>query len=259
MTRRDIYVLMIALLIGFLFAMCFVNITNYKETFDKDIQLVVARYNERLEWLNTGPFDKYDHIIYNKSDNSDFKSNNRTKKVVALKNVGRESHTYLHHVIENYDHLADITVFLHGSTNMENKHKKAVRLLEEIQKKDQSVFIGVKHKSVKEELHDFKIDEYASTNTHNAQMNPEKQLEPAKIRPYGKWYEDRFGEKSIEYVSYSGIFSVDKRDILQHPKSYYETLIKELENSSNPEVGHYFERSWAAVFYPMKHSLFLEE
>ena len=30
----------------------------------------------------------------------------------------------------------------------------------------------------------------------------------------------------------------------------YDKLIKELEVSSNPEVGHYFERAWAAVFGP---------
>jgi hypothetical protein len=33
-------------------------------------------------------------------------------------------------------------------------------------------------------------------------------------------------------------------------------LIKDLETHSNPEVGHYFERGWAAVFYPMEHTEF---
>jgi hypothetical protein len=30
--------------------------------------------------------------------------------------------------------------------------------------------------------------------------------------------------------------------------------MKHLETSSNPEVGHYIERSWAAIFYPMNNT-----
>jgi hypothetical protein len=64
-----------------------------------------------------------------------------------------------------------------------------------------------------------------------------------------------FNNIIIHNVSYCGIFSVDKRDILQHSVEYYKKLITQLSNSSNPEVGHYFERSWCAVFYPMNNTL----
>jgi hypothetical protein len=47
-----------------------------------------------------------------------------------------------------------------------------------------------------------------------------------------------------------GIFAISKKDILQHPISYYETLIKDVDECSNPESGHFFERSWYALFYP---------
>jgi hypothetical protein len=43
--------------------------------------------------------------------------------------------------------------------------------------------------------------------------------------------------------------AVHKNDILRHPIQYYKDLIKELE-FTNPEVGHYFERSWIAIFKP---------
>ena len=39
---------------------------------------------------------------------------------------------------------------------------------------------------------------------------------------------------------------------------YYMDLIKDLDKSSNPEAGHYFERAWEAVFYPMTGANFIQ-
>ena len=77
----------------------------------KNIEIVISRYNENLEWLNYEPFNKYKNIIYNKGPNDDFCKTNNIK-VFNLENIGRCDHTYLFHIIENYDNLADITVFL---------------------------------------------------------------------------------------------------------------------------------------------------
>ena len=69
-------------------------------------QIVVARYNENIDWLNS----EKDHcIIYNKS-----KPLNIPNEII-LPNVGRESHTYLYHIIENYDNLSDKTIFFQGN------------------------------------------------------------------------------------------------------------------------------------------------
>ena len=38
--------------------------------------------------------------------------------------------------------------------------------------------------------------------------------------------------------------------IQQHPVEYYKRLRAMLENHSNPEVGHYIERAWGAIFWP---------
>jgi hypothetical protein len=43
------------------------------------------------------------------------------KKIVNLPNVGKCDHTYLYHIINNYNNLSKILVFLPGSINMENK------------------------------------------------------------------------------------------------------------------------------------------
>ena len=98
--------------------------------------------------------------------------------------------------------------------------------------------------------YNFQIEEYLSTETVNRSEGSEK-IQLSNIRPYGKWYESFFGENKSTYFCKNGVLSVSKEDIIKKPKSYYEQLIKEVE-TPNPEQGHYLERSWEAVFYPMK-------
>jgi hypothetical protein len=68
--------------------------------------LVVARYNESIKWLFR---DFTNCIIYNKGEKLNI--NNE----IILQNVGRESETYLQHIIKNYDNLSDITIFTQGN------------------------------------------------------------------------------------------------------------------------------------------------
>jgi hypothetical protein len=70
------------------------------------VELVIARYNEDILWLNKVKNMKI--TIYNKGkDNIDY-------KFIKLPNIGRESHTYLTHIINNYDNLLDTTIFCQG-------------------------------------------------------------------------------------------------------------------------------------------------
>lgn len=72
--------------------------------------LIIARFNESLEWVRLTNLPTVDRIfIYNKGEPLD------EHESVPLPNVGRESHTYTHHIIENYDSLADINCFVQGN------------------------------------------------------------------------------------------------------------------------------------------------
>ncbi|MGO8745389.1 MAG: DUF3431 domain-containing protein [Thermoguttaceae bacterium] len=68
-----------------------------------EMQLVVARYRENLDWLER--FRGIPTVAYDKGD---LRAEN------PLPNVGREAHTYLHHIVAHYDSLAPVTVFLQG-------------------------------------------------------------------------------------------------------------------------------------------------
>lgn len=64
--------------------------------------LIVARYQEDTSWLSDPRLNEFNILLYNKG---------KGKNGIKLENVGREAHTYLHHIITNYDKLADINVF----------------------------------------------------------------------------------------------------------------------------------------------------
>jgi Protein of unknown function (DUF3431) len=68
------------------------------------VEIVIAKYKEDVSW--TQRLTQH-YTIYDKSNDPIFYS-------YRLPNIGREPHTYLYHIIKNYDNLADITVFLQG-------------------------------------------------------------------------------------------------------------------------------------------------
>lgn len=70
------------------------------------LELVVARYHEDLAWLRRVPRN-FVVTIYDKSPAVGPAS-------LALPNVGREAHTYLHHLAERHESLAELTVFVQG-------------------------------------------------------------------------------------------------------------------------------------------------
>jgi hypothetical protein len=75
----------------------------------QDIEIVIARHDEDINWS-----DMYSSIrtVYDKpGKNGQHLSNSTAGKVVRIPNLGRESYTYLYHVVNNYYSLAEVTVF----------------------------------------------------------------------------------------------------------------------------------------------------
>ena len=101
---------------------------------------------------------------------------------------------------------------------------------------------------------DFEIDSWCSTDLANAAKNNESQLTPSKLRPFKKWFLYNFGNINAHHYNYNSVISIDKRDILKHRKFRYEKFLDELSVSSSPEVVHYMERSWGALFHPIQYT-----
>jgi hypothetical protein len=67
-------------------------------------QIVVARYKEDIDWLYCLGLP---YIIYNKGEDIDV-------PCIKLPNIGREAHSYLYHIVANYENLSNYTLFLQG-------------------------------------------------------------------------------------------------------------------------------------------------
>lgn len=67
-------------------------------------KVVISKYNEDIEWIKG---IKYDTIIYDKSENP-------IEGSIPRPNIGREAETLLYYIIEHYNNLPDITIFLQG-------------------------------------------------------------------------------------------------------------------------------------------------
>ena len=222
-----------------------------------NINIVVSRYNENLNWINSEPFNKYFITCYNKGNNDNFKINS-PHEIIKLNNVGKCDHTYLYHIINNYDNLSDYIIFLPGSNNINYKLVKSKNLINHIEFFGSLVNIGPYiESSIKNYFYNFKCDNYKTTDKNNYILNNESKTEKSKIRPFGKWYEHHFNNINVHFYTWWGIFAISKEIIHQHPKEYYEKFLNELCNSSNPEVGHYIERSWFAIFHPMTNCKFI--
>ncbi|RYF61410.1 MAG: DUF3431 domain-containing protein, partial [Cytophagaceae bacterium] len=72
------------------------------------LELVVAHYTENLNWLRNLPAGVH-KTVYTKSPEPVTEH-----QTLLLPNVGREAHTYLHHLVSRYDSLAEWTVFCQG-------------------------------------------------------------------------------------------------------------------------------------------------
>ena len=196
-----------------------------------DYQIVVARYNEDISYLSL--FNSI-MIIYNKGNN-DIPFNYNS---IILPNIGRESHTYLYHIINNYDNLANKTLFIQGKI----KDHKLLPMVEYFKPGD---FIGRKSK--------YNIDFLKHPIKHSGKYLKELingSLRRTNYTPY-EWL-NMVGINITELDDFEMVwganFCVSKELIHKKPKIFYEHLIKYVDYDINPEEGHIFERSWYLIF-----------
>lgn len=72
--------------------------------------LIVAHYNENLNWLTNIPKD-IKIYLYTKG-NSDINLYSENIEIIKLENIGNEQHTYFYHINKNYNNLEDIMYFI---------------------------------------------------------------------------------------------------------------------------------------------------
>ena len=74
----------------------------------KKYDIVISRYKENLDWIENFDDKIYNVKVYNKGGD-DIKF-----KFIKLNNIGREAHTWVHYIINNYHDLPEFVIFLQG-------------------------------------------------------------------------------------------------------------------------------------------------
>lgn len=215
-----------------------------------NIDCVIARFNESVSWIKKSEFGNVSRFfIYNKG--TPIKTPLPKNAIeIMVDNVGKCDHTYLHHIINNYDNLGDITLFVSGRADDSRKGPKILETMRLVNKTGNSVFIGFNMK-IPDDQRNFTLSNWLSSNPENQiGEGTITRLVPAKIRPFGKWFNYYWPGKKINLFTFQSIFAVHRNHIIQHPIDYYKQFYEEVNYDVNPEAGHYIERAWGMIFSP---------
>jgi len=230
--------------------------------------IVVSRFNEDITW--TKQFKNV--IIYNKG-NDDIDEYNPIK----LKNVGREGHTYYKYIYDNYEELADYTIFLQG-----NPFDHCPTIIEDITEiinnpkfnKEFQYFSNFILKMNMKNNYDTPIERIVDVENHTHKhqiIHPDsypnnmqywfgEKITTRKIKigyenyidlPFMSYYRFLFNTEPILYNNWFGsgaLFIVNKSAILRRPRELYKKIYSDLEYSKNPLEGHIIERFHPYIF-----------
>jgi hypothetical protein len=184
-------------------------------------EIVIAHYNEPLEWIKDIP-EGWRIVVYFKG-----KKPEPVEGVLyrELENVGRESHTYLYHIIANYDKLCDITVFTQADPFDHN-----IKFLEEL-------------KYVKEDISFRRLSRRGLL--HDEALYPH--LAGDK---YPEFFRETMGYDcdAMNFCFANAIFAVNKDVVQGRHLDFYRDLFTRLPQTLMPFQGHFIERMWARIF-----------
>ena len=225
----------------------------------RSVDLVIARYKEPLTWLEEYKDRGFKTVhIYNKSDKDIecpmFAKGSHTKcQVHNIPNVGVCDHTYLYHIVHNYDKLADVTIFTPGSADIEFKNSIldfTINRALETRNTVMNVFpfdIGAG-----EAMYKFTMETYPTAYKENRDGTDERvEQKLAEIRPFGAWYEANFPGEQPKAASFFGIMAIAKDHIHRKPKSFYENLMRQVGTDKFHEASHFVERAYPAMLHPL--------
>tara|TARA_B100000965_G_C19514204_1_gene723361 strand:+ start:384 stop:1109 length:726 start_codon:yes stop_codon:yes gene_type:complete len=202
--------------------------------------LIISRYNEDISWLEE--FVDFKIIIYNKGEKL---SNNNFSNIFEIPNVGRESHTWVYHIIKNYETLDDINIFLQGRIDdldcMAYKNPN-----EYIKRINKYGFVASRYGMLGPNHWDWNVG--IENNPKYKKAWDKNEISKSKIG-FKAFSKKLFPSIPILVsTSYGGCFAVKKESIKKYDLKFYKKLLESFNKSKNPIEGHYMERLWCYMF-----------
>lgn len=185
------------------------------------IELVISRHQEKIDWLHGLEFP---YKIYNKGDDL-------PEFCVKLKNIGREAHTILFHICNNFYKLKEYTFFLQG-----NPFDHWPGILESFQKMKNGIIDGI--------FLNGGCFGYGKKHEEDFIAYPD-------IMYAYKLYESLYGSKIEKFVFTAGAQVMVHRDhIKQHSLNFYRYCLLKMEHFEEKSGfdAWSFERIWPIIF-----------
>lgn len=188
-----------------------------------NICIVVARYNENIEW--TKQFSNV--IIFNKGQKIE-----NIYHEVFLNNVGREGHTYYKYICDNYDNLLDYTIFLQG-----RPFDHSPNIISNLNKYINNQELNIDFNFLSENII------YSSLDLECSRHWQCKHIHDNWKRIFS------VNPDNNQCIFGAGAqFIVSKNQILKRPKEFYENIVKMLEYTIDPLEGYDIERFHKYIF-----------
>lgn len=209
----------------------------------KQINLIVARYKEDVDWLSkVNSIPNENIFIYDKHEKTSHVTNNS----FLLENIGREAHTYIVHIINNYNNLSDINIFCQGNPFDHCRH------MLDFLNNELTVLNDTKFKWLSNSL--FDSDRFGKPH-HHISTDMKEFFEAIGLTLNTEKF--KFGPGAQ--------FLVSKELIMKHPLSFYENMLKQFDSniykkeyedddvkSGRPKqfyhVATMLERTWEIIF-----------
>ena len=202
--------------------------------------IIVSRYKEDLTWLKK--YNNFKRIIYNKGS---LIQQEGFDEVINLPNVGRESHTWLYHIVENYYKLDQYNIFLQG--RIDDLGCMAFQNPELYLPSLECYGFSVSRLGLLGPLHwkdDLGIEK--DVRYKESWVNGSMSRSEIGFRAFAKSICPKI--PLFVATSYGGCFAVSKDIVLSRPRSFYSCILERLSKHPNPIEGHYLERLWCYIF-----------
>ena len=196
------------------------------------LELVVAHYTENLNWLRKLP-PGLQTTVYDKGPDPSTEFN-----TIPLPNVGREAHTYLHHIVSRYDSLAEWTVFCQGKP-FDHAYDFKKTLREFVAHSDAISPTGFRWLG-----HLIDTDD----NQGHRLFQPWSKNEDGRGLDMHGFHRALFGTDGPDLYTFvlGAQFAVHRDVVYRQPVSFYERALA--VSISFPDAAHCFERSWDRIF-----------
>ena len=247
------------------------------ETFNtNELTIVVARHEEDVQWT-----EAYSDIctLYNKGES---KPNASLPFVIRLANVGREGHTYLYHIVSNYESLSENLVFTQADPFPHNPtilcaidaidqtrsiqplgyiYSDTIPSKEVILRSEKLTEYGLKYMVTKINRNlqivspvafdDKGINEFIEDHKHIYPRQATLNLVNAFLdRCKFPFYDSTLDLDSLIPFSFAGLFKINREIVRVHSKETYINMLRELTliHPQGGLNGYILERVWLYIF-----------